>query len=247
MKQKIEDNPNPVAMETEKERKNELTVFVSSQKESACDECGTKFEPGAHTILREDGADLCLGCAHLDHLVFLPSGNVALTRRAKSHSKLYAVVVKYSRRRGRDERQGLLVEDEALKKAEAECLADDEVRKQKRAREAVRRQRQDQEYVEAFAKQIRVHYPKCPDGIELDIAEHACEKHSGRVGRTAGAKEFDVKTIKLAVIAHIRHSATEYDKLLQRGYEKYDAREDVADKLAEVIEQWGGKPLRSKD
>jgi hypothetical protein len=78
------------------------------------------------TLTREKGA-LCLSCGDLDHLIFLPSGDAALTRRARKHSTLSAVVLKWSRARNRYERQGLLVEEEALKKAEEECLADQEV------------------------------------------------------------------------------------------------------------------------
>ena len=42
------------------------------------------------------------------HLVFLPSGDAALTRRARKASKLSAVVVQFSRTRKRSERQGVL-------------------------------------------------------------------------------------------------------------------------------------------
>ena len=60
-------------------------------------------------------------CADLDHLVYLPAGDAALTRRAKRASRLSAVVVRFSRSRQRYERQGILVEEEALEAAEAEC------------------------------------------------------------------------------------------------------------------------------
>src|ERR671910_524713 len=73
---------------------------------------------------RVDKRALCLACADLDHLVFLPAGDAALTRRAKRASRLSAVVVRFSRARKRYERQGILAEEEALERAEAECLAD---------------------------------------------------------------------------------------------------------------------------
>jgi len=43
----------------------------------------------------------------------LPSGDAALTRRAKRASGLSVVVVRFSRARRRYERQGILVEEEA--------------------------------------------------------------------------------------------------------------------------------------
>jgi hypothetical protein len=64
---------------------------------------------------------LCLKCAGLSDLVFLGAGDAKLTRRARKYSARSAVVVRFSRTRGRYERQGLLVEEEALKRAEAEC------------------------------------------------------------------------------------------------------------------------------
>jgi hypothetical protein len=45
-------------------------------------------------------------------------------------------------------------------------------------------------FVRAFATAIRANYPGCPAPEATEIAEHACRKYSGRVGRTAAAKEF---------------------------------------------------------
>ena len=92
------------------------------------------------TLAGEKGA-LCLACADLDELVFHPSGDAALTRRALKHSVLSAVVLKFSRARGRYERQGLLVEESALNQAEAECLADAEARERR-----AERQKSDKEH-----------------------------------------------------------------------------------------------------
>jgi hypothetical protein len=72
---------------------------------------------------------LCLSCPDLDHLVFLPSGDAALTRRSRKYSGLSAVVVKWSRTRKRYERQGLLIENEALEYAGKECAAGESDRK----------------------------------------------------------------------------------------------------------------------
>jgi len=74
------------------------------------------------------------GMRGLDHLVFLPSGDTALTRRSRKYSVLSAVVVRFSRSRGRYERQGLLVESEALERAQQECLSDEEQRQIPRER-----------------------------------------------------------------------------------------------------------------
>jgi hypothetical protein len=56
-------------------------------------------------------------------LVFLAAGDALLTRRAKAGSERSAVVVRFSRSRGRYERQGLLVERRALEEAERQVEA----------------------------------------------------------------------------------------------------------------------------
>jgi hypothetical protein len=67
----------------------------------------------------EAGQPLCLPCARLGDLEFLPAGDAALTRRATKYSARTAVVVRFSKSRGRCERQGILVEKPAIEKAEA--------------------------------------------------------------------------------------------------------------------------------
>jgi hypothetical protein len=76
----------------------------------------------------DDAGQLCLACADLDHPVFLPAGDAALTRRATKASSLSAVVLRWSRARKRYERQGVLVEDPALTLAEEQCLSDEAAR-----------------------------------------------------------------------------------------------------------------------
>lgn len=68
-------------------------------------------------LFMDDPGPLCLPCAGLDHLVFLPSGDAQLTRRAKSASTECAVVVRFSRSRKRYERKGILVEEDAIERA----------------------------------------------------------------------------------------------------------------------------------
>jgi len=216
---------------------SELKVFIAS-RDSSCDECGENLGPRAWITLKENKGALCLACADLDHLVFLPSGDMALTRRARKHSTLAAVVLRWSRARKRYERQGLLVETEALEKAEQECLADCEARERHREREAARRAELDYQYIKRFAKRVRELFPRCPAGREMAIAEHACLKYSGRIGRSAAAKSLDEEALHLAVIAHIRHTETRYDDYLARGDERWEARTKVEEAVSQVFRKW---------
>jgi len=215
----------------------DFTVFIAS-KEAVCSECGENLGRHAWITLTKDKDVVCLSCADLDHLVFLPSGDAALTRRSGKYSSLKAVVLKWSSRRKRYERQGILVEESAIQRAEEESLADADIRERRREREAQRREELDQEFLRKFAAHIRKLYPKCPQGIEERIAEHACQKYSGRVGRTAAAKSFDKQAIKLAVIAHVRHEQTDYDAFLVEGIERYEARRRVEKDIEEILTSW---------
>jgi hypothetical protein len=214
-----------------------LKVFISS-RESRCDECGEELGHHAWIMLHGEKGALCLTCADLDHLVFLPSGDAALTRRARKHSGLSAVVLKWSRARKRYERQGLLLESEAIEQAEQECEADAEQRGMRRARSMLRREEIDQEYILRFAKRVRELYPYCPPEREQRIAEHACRKYSGRVGRSAAAKELDQEAVQLAVLAHIRHTETEYDEFLSKGIDRAEARARVRSDVGMIARNW---------
>ena len=215
----------------------QLKVFISS-RESTCDECGENLGRRAWIALRGEKSAACLTCADLDHLVFLPSGDAALTRRSRKHSRLSAVVLQWSQTRKRYERQGLLVESEAIERAEQECKADAQKREVRRRNAAIRRAELDEVYIKHFAVRIRELYPHCPPKREKLIAEHACRKYSGRVGRSAGAKALDGEAVRLAVIAHIRHAETNYDELLSRMCERSEARMLVRDAVAEILDKW---------
>ena len=220
-------------------RTPELKVFISS-REGTCGECGAPLTRSAWICLDQAKGALCLPCADLDHLEFLPTGDAALTRRAKQASALWAVVLKWSRSRRRYERQGLLVEQKALETAEAACIADAPARAAQAIRRAEEAQAVDRQYVERFAEEVRRRYPGCPAGRERAIAEHACRKYSDRIGRTAAAKSLDSAAIDLAVLAHIRHAETEYDLLLARGTDRHEARSRVAGLVDAIVGRWLG-------
>lgn len=133
-------------------------VVVMPRGDWSCTSCGGT---GAFLFMEGPGP-LCLTCADMDHLVFLPRGDATLSRRAKKESGLSAVVVRFSRTRKRYERQGILVEEAALERAEEQCLADEDVRERRRERARERRGDEDLELQSRMAKEIRRLYPGCP-------------------------------------------------------------------------------------
>ncbi len=209
-------------------------VVVSPLRDWTCTACSGTGD----LLVMEGPGPLCLACADLDHLEFVPAGDAALTRRAKKASRLSAVVVRFSRSRRRYERQGLLVEEQALAGAEDECLADEEIRRRRRERDEGARAAQDEVFQAAFASEISRLFPNCPRPRALAIAQHAAARHSGRVGRTAAGRALDEHAITLAVVASVRHADTAYDDLLMMAVDRADARERVRGEVARVMEDW---------
>jgi hypothetical protein len=168
----------------------ELVVF-DILRDSKCAECLQELWKGAFLFM-EGGRPLCLSCADLDHLVYLPRGDTALTRHARKHSALSAVVVRFSRSRGRYERQGVLIEEAALEQAEEECRADAAERRAKRERDRLRRAEQDRDLTALMTEGIVKLFPGCPPEEARAIAAHTSVRGSGRVGRTSAGRALEV-------------------------------------------------------
>ncbi|MFF4271523.1 DUF2293 domain-containing protein [Streptomyces sp. NPDC001536] len=210
-------------------------LVVQPLKRKQCAEC----RGGPLSLLMlEDGAPRCLDCADLGHLVFLPRGDTALTRRAREESALSAVVVRFNRRRSRYERQGVLVEEEALARAEVRCLADAEARRRRRLRDARRRATEDVRFTDAFAAEIRRLFPGCPVERAQGIAAHASVRGSGRVGRSAAGRALSEGAVVSAVVASVRHLDTPYDQLLMSGVPRHEARRRIAAGVESVLGGW---------
>ncbi len=215
-------------------RAPDLVVISPLNDDWTCWSCA-----GSGDVLFMEGpGPLCLTCADLDQLLFLPAGDMALTRRAKKASGLSAVVVRWSRSRKRYERQGLLVEESALEHAEEQCLADEDIRARRRQRDAVRRADEDVQFQAQFAAEIQRLFPACPAERAEAIARHAASRGSGRVGRTAAARALDPDAVTLAVVASIRHADTAYDTLLMSGMSRESARDAVRPYIDEQLDRW---------
>jgi hypothetical protein len=214
-------------------------VVFLVRRDTVCGACDRELWRGS--LLRVEGEQaLCLDCADLGYLEYLPRGDPAVTRRARAHSALSAVVLEWSRTRQRYERRGVLAEPEAIRRAEQESLADAEWRSRQRDRAAARRAAADEAYTAAFAEAVRALYPDCPAADAAGIAAHACERSSGRVGRTAVARALDPAAVHLAVLAHVRHVHTPYDRLLACVGDRALARARAQPAVDAVLRRWRG-------
>src|SRR6266576_2064462 len=72
------------------------------------------------------------------------------------------------------------------------------------------------------------------------IARHATVRSSGRVGRTAAAKELEERPLVLAVVAAVRHGHTRYDELLMSGMDRGEARAMVRSEVDRILAEWRG-------
>ncbi|MEU9914477.1 DUF2293 domain-containing protein [Streptomyces sp. NPDC051001] len=210
-------------------------LVVQPLRRKQCAEC--RGGPLSLLVL-EEGAPRCLDCADLGHLVFLPRGDTALTRRAREESALSAVVVRFNRRKARYERQGVLVEEQALTRAETRCLADAEARRRRRSRDARRRAAEDVRFTDAFAAEIGRLFPGCPAERAQGIAAHASVRGSGRVGRSAAGRALSEGAVFSAVVASVRHLDTPYDQLLMSGVPRHEARRRIAAAVDRVLGGW---------
>jgi hypothetical protein len=103
-------------LEDKAKRPPELVVIQPLNDDWQCHRCGAT----GSLLIMESPGPACLECAGLDDLEFLASGDALLTRRAKAKSARHAVVVRFSRTRRRYERQGWMVEPQALRDARRE-------------------------------------------------------------------------------------------------------------------------------
>jgi hypothetical protein len=99
-------------------RAPELAVIEPLNTAWTCHKCGGS---GGLLVMEAPGP-ACLRCVGLDDLAFLPAGDALVTRRAKAKIARHAVVVRFSKTRGRYERQGMLVEPRALADVQHEVV-----------------------------------------------------------------------------------------------------------------------------
>ena len=235
---------SPALAERKKERIEEnlsrpaQPVIFEIVRDSQCSECGAELCKGSFLFMEAE-RPLCLPCAKMDDLEFLPSGDTALTRRTSKYGARTAVVVRFSRSRGRYERQGILAEKAALAKAEEECSEDAEQRARERAAGTERRRKEDRELVDGMTAEIEKLFPGCPPREAAAIAAYTAVRNSGREGRTAAGRSFDEGALMAAVKAAVRHKFTLYDGLLMSGLDRDLARNRVADKVEEILAAWG--------
>jgi hypothetical protein len=136
----------------------------------------------------------------------------------------------------------LLVTNDALDRAEAECAGDAPERAARRAQASLQREAEDREFVRDMTAALLELFPGCPPAEARAIAGHTGRRGSGCVGRSAAGRVLDRHALELAVRAHIRHQHTRYDSLLMQGTERMEARAQVQAEINRLAAAWSGGP-----
>jgi hypothetical protein len=131
---------------------------------------------------------------------------------------------------------------DTLKKAiqERESRISPAVRERRRQAAEKRAEQKTQE----FAVAIRRRYASMPEGEEFVIAKHATQPGSGRVGLSTTA----IDPVRLAVLAHVRWTRTEYAEIRRALGERFpascddqiktQARRAIRGKVAAILASW---------
>jgi hypothetical protein len=83
--------------------------------------------------------------------------------------------------------------------------------------------------------------PRMPDHERGAVVDHALDSGGLRSAATEAAAW-------LSLVAYVRHTLTDYDALLDEGYDKDSARFFVADEMRDILAGWGvQRPLTDED
>lgn len=100
-------------------------------------------------------------------------------------------------------------------------------------------EQRDAATIRAAAAELDKQFPCIPKVDKEKVLLHGFKKHSGRVGR-AGQIPLPRKVL-FAVVAHIRHTHTQYDAILDKGGDRANARKAIQKTVQNVLRAWGTK------
>ncbi|KIW01805.1 hypothetical protein, variant [Verruconis gallopava] len=86
-------------------------------------------------------------------------------------------------------------------------------------------------------------YPHIPDRDRNTIIGRLNPKNGSSIGKAANLNPY--KQVELAVISHIRHAHTDYDKLLRYG-NKNEARKSIQPELLAKLAEWKGEDKKDE-
>ncbi|MGQ9651689.1 MAG: DUF2293 domain-containing protein [Phycisphaerae bacterium] len=183
---------------------------------------------------------------------YLPPGDAFVTRFVK-RGPHWALRGKFNRKKGYRQKLGIYAPSATIREAQAVAEQTEAARKAQRAKAAVVREKAEDRYRREFEQacleflNFSKRHAKLATRIAREATDRACQKYSGRVGRT---QKLDLAAkAALAVRACIRHKYTGYednvppfpDPLLEDEYHtaRQKAHEDVGAFLERHRERGG--------
>ena len=167
------------------------------------------------------------------NLIHVPGKRLTVTCRSLGIECVPALVGwTVSRGRYKPELDGVVIYRKDLKALQA-AIAKRDKKRLTPAQKKAQKEKKQKGQMEAFRKRIIARFPSIPAYTATEIAEHATEIGSGRVGRSRTAES----PIMGAVVAYVRHYYTEYDYLIQTEGQG-EARRQVGHEIAEIIREW---------
>jgi hypothetical protein len=92
-----------------------------------------------------------------------------------------------------------------------------------------------------IARALRALAPQLPSHEFEAVLDHGCDSPGLKVASPESAAW-------LSLVAYARHIFTDYDDLLEEGYDHASARFFVAEELGEILRGWGvRRPLAPED
>jgi hypothetical protein len=98
-------------------------------------------------------------------------------------------------------------------------------------------ERRDAAAIRAASTELDAQFPYIPKSDREKVLAHGFKKYSGRVGRTSQIPL--PQKVLFAVAAHIRHTHTKYDAILNKGSDRDDARKAIRKALQKILKAWG--------
>ncbi|KAJ5994767.1 hypothetical protein N7481_001744 [Penicillium waksmanii] len=198
----------------------------------------TKKKRGKHIFLESDDPlekNIVDKSPMPDGYIFVPKGDVYITRncriKTKESDQMVYTVWDKAGKRSFGIRVPSSIHSEVLKTAAATA--------ESRAK-AVKTN--DTKVLSRGRQLLRSEFPLMPPATLDIVMNHAFLKGSGRVGRTGMTT--DKRKASLAVEAHIRHTHTPYDSLLDGGMERSDARKKVWPTVKTIKKSWEGGDVK---
>jgi len=91
----------------------------------------------------------------------------------------------------------------------------------------------------AIARSLRVLAPRIPLADFNAVLQIAIAGHLRHLPPSIAASQ--------ALASQVRHAHTEYDRLLEEGYDRESARHFVLDAMNDVLARWGASPIAPEE